>query len=166
MKNPKTKDNQGLFKGVATAYVILILHVVLIAAVGLLVVFFNGIVNHMLFVFIGAIIIITASGYIFYRRLKRQGQQLGDTLNSPIFNGRSVEVSLLGGLASFRLGESASPPLIENNRVDVHQIEPPRQLEDPETIQIRKLSELAKLYESEMISTEEFNTIKSRIMNA
>ena len=160
MNNKEKKDDQGLFKGVATAYVILILHVVLIAAVGLIVVFFSGIINYMLFIFLGAIIVIIASGYYFYRRLKRQGQQLSDTLSSPVFSGRSVEVNLLGGLASFRLGESVQPPLLEHNQIDL-----PKQLEDPEAIRIRKLSELVKLYESEMISMEEFNTLKGRIIN-
>ncbi len=160
MNNKEKKSDQGLFKGVATAYVILILHVVLIAAVGLLVVFFSGIINYMLFIFLGAVIVIIASGYYFYRRLKRQGQQLSDTLNSPTFSGRSVEVNLLGGLASFRLGESVQPSLLEHNQID-----PPRQLEDPEAKRIRKLSELVKLYENEMISTEEFNTLKGRIID-
>lgn len=159
MKNQENKDDQGLFKGVTTAYVILILHVVLIAAVGMLVVFFSGIINYMLWIFIGFLVVIIASGYYFYRRLKRQGQQLNDTLNSPIFNGRSVEVNFLGGLASFRIGGSAQPPALDTN-----QIEPPRQLEGPETMRIRKLSELVKLYENEMISVEEFNALKSRII--
>ena len=160
MNNKEKKGNQGLFKGVATAYIILILHVVLIAAVGLLVVFFSGIINYMLFIFLGATIVLIASGYYFYRRLKRQGQQLGDTLNSPVFSGRSVEVNLLGGLASFRLGESVQPKLTGTSQIDL-----PKKLEDPETMRIRKLSELVKLYENEMISSEEFNTLKSRIIN-
>jgi len=71
-----------------------------------------------------------------------------------------VEVNLLGGLASFRIGQSTQLPALSTNRAEA-----PLQLESPETTRIRKLSELAKLYENEMISMEEFDTLKSRIIN-
>jgi len=71
MNNQNKKDDPGLIKGVATAYVILILHVILVAAVGLLVVFFRGVINYMLWIFIGFVIIMIASGYYLYRRSKR-----------------------------------------------------------------------------------------------
>jgi hypothetical protein len=160
MKKHEARETQGLYKGVATAYLILILHVLLIAAMGLLVVFFGGIINYMLWIFLGFAVVIVASGYYFYRRMKRQGKQLKDILNSPAFNGRSVEISFLGGLASFRIGGNPQQPALNTDH-----IESARQLEDPESIRIRKLSELVKLYENELISAEEFNTLKSRIIN-
>jgi ABC-type transport system involved in cytochrome bd biosynthesis fused ATPase/permease subunit len=160
MNNQNKKDDPGLIKGVTTAYVILILHVILIAVVGLLVVFFRGIINYMLWIFIGFAILMITSGYYLYRRSKRQAKELNETLKSPAFNGRSVEVNLLGGLASFRIGQSTQPQALDTNRAEA-----PLQLESPETTRIRKLSELAKLYENEMISVEEFDTLKSRIIN-
>lgn len=152
--------NHGLFKGVSLAYLILILHVLLIAAVGLLVIFFRGVVNYMLWIFLGFILMILVSGYLFYRRMKHRGRQLQDTLKTPAFDGRAVEISLLGGLASFRIGESKSPPALT-----LEGTESIPQLEDAESMRLRKLSELAKLYENGLISDEEFNTIKNRIMD-
>ena len=160
MKKRENRETDGLYKGVATAYLILILHVLLIAFMGLLVVFFGGIVSYMLWIFLGFAVVIVASGYYFYRRMKRQGKELKDIVNSPAFNGRSVEISFLGGLASFRIGGNDQRPALNTDH-----IESARQLEDPESMRIRKLSELVKLYENELISTEEFNTLKSRIIN-
>ena len=160
MKKNEDRETKVLYKGVAAAYLILILHVLLIAAMGLLVVFFGGIINYMLWIFLGFSVVIVASGYYIYRRMKRQGKQLKDTLNSPAFNGRSVEISFLGGLASFRIGGNAQQPALNTDH-----IESARQLEDPENMRIRQLSELVKLYENELISVEEFNTLKSRIID-
>jgi len=160
MKKRENRETDGLYKGVATAYLILILHVLLIAVMGLLVVFFGGIVSYMLWIFLGFAVVIVTSGYYFYRRMKRQGKELKDIVNSPAFNGRAVEISFLGGLASFRLGGDDQQPLLNTDH-----IESARQLEDPESMRIRKLSELVKLYEHELISVEEFNTLKSRIIN-
>lgn len=156
----ETERSQGLYKGVTTAYLILILHVLLIAITGLLVIFFSGLVQYAGWIFIGFSVVLTISGFIFYRRLKRQGRQLKDTLNTSAFKGRNVEVSFLGGLASFRVGDSRRPPALETDHID-----PVRQLEDPETMRMRQLSELVRLYEDNLITTEEYNTLKGRIIN-
>lgn len=160
MKKRENRKTNGLYKGVATAYLILILHIFLIAAMGLLVIFFGSIIKYMFWIFLGAAAVIVVSGFYFYRRMKRQGRQLKDTLNSPAFKGRSVEISFLGGLASLRVGGNDQRPML-----DTDHIESTRQLEDPESMRIRKLSELVKLYENELISAEEFSTLKSRIIN-
>lgn len=160
MKNQPNKETQGIYKGVITAYLILLLHVLLIVALGLMVIFFGGIVSYMSWIFLGFSAAVVVSGYYFYRRMKRRGKQFRDIVNSPAFNGRSVEISLLGGLASFRVGGNDQRPMLNTDHVDSA-----RQLEDPESMRIRKLSELVKLYEHELISTEEFNTLKSRIIN-
>ncbi len=152
--------SQGLYKGVTIAYLILILHVLLIAITGLLVIFFGGLVQYAGWIFIGFSAVLTLSAFIFYRRMKRQGRQLKDILNTSAFRGRNVEISFLGGLASFRVGDSGRPPALDTDHVD-----PPRQLEDAETMQMRQLSELVKLYEDNLITTEEFNMLKGRIIN-
>ena len=53
----KAKSGQGLFKGVFVAYTILILHVLLVAAMGVLVLFFRGVVNYLPWIFAGAAVI-------------------------------------------------------------------------------------------------------------
>ena len=158
MKLPKTNEGSGLFKGVFTAYAILLLHLLLIAGLGLLVLFFRGFITYMIWVFLGGAAIILVSAWLFYRRLKSEGKNLQDVMNSPAFKGKSVEVSLMGGLASFRMGHTAEMPALEGSVSP-----PPLQLEDPNTLRIRELSELARLYENNLITLEEFQKAKANI---
>ena len=140
------------------AYFILILHVLLLAGIILLVIFLRGVTQYMLWIFLAGALAIVISGYLFYKRMKAEGRTLKETLRSPLFGGRSVEVSLLGGLASFKVGRPDGSNAIEYDR-------PPeiRQLEDPHSIQIREISELARLYEKNLITLEEYNKAKRQL---
>lgn len=164
-KPKKEKKTEGLFKGVFMAYFILIFHVVLLGAVGCLVLFFRGFVQYMLWIFLGGTALILASALYFLRRFRKEKEALGDTLRSPAFRGRSVEISLLGGMASVKLGQSQSPS--ENPALDGSGVmEPARQLEDPTTARIRELSALARLLEEDLITREEYNKVKQQIFKA
>jgi hypothetical protein len=159
VKAPKESD--GVFKSVITAYAILLLHVLLIAVLGVMVIFFRGIVSYMLWIFLGLTLLIGISAIYFYRRLKAQGRSLRDTLNSPVFNGRPVEISFLGGLASFRLGSETNAPLL-----DAGGYRDQKQLESPEAARVRELSELAHMLDTNLITLDEFEMLKKRIMNS
>ena len=154
------KNEDGIFKGVMIACFIVIFHVFLIAGVGLLVIFFRGIINYMLWIFLGGSALIIASVYLFYRRIKKEGMTLRETLNSPMFHGRAVEVSLLGGLASVKVGGgSGGVPLLENNSSPQY-----LQLEDPASVRLRELTELANLLEKNLITLDEYNEFKQQIL--
>lgn len=155
------KESDGLFKSVILAYTILALHVLLIAGLGLLVLFFRGFVNYMLWIFIGGTVALIASAIYFYRRMKTEGRTLRDILNSSTFQDRSVEVSVLGGLATLKIGKPDYPPALEAGNS-----KPIPQLEDPETAQIRELKELAHLLESDLITQEEYDQAKKKLFKA
>ena len=156
----KKKNEDSIFKGVMTAYLIVVLHVLLIAGVGLLVIFFQGIINYMLWIFLGGSALIIASVYLFYRRIKKQGMTIRETLNSPMFHGRTVEISLLGGLASVKVGGgSGSMPALENNSSTQY-----LQLEDSASVRLRKLTELADLLEKKLVTLDEYNEFKQQIL--
>jgi hypothetical protein len=160
----KKKEGDGLLKSVLLAYFILALHVLLIAGLAILVLFFRGVVNYMLWILIGGIAIVSFSLYYFFRRMRAEGRSLREVLKNPMFNGRSVEVSLLGGVATLKLGQPADPlPALENDSaMDLPQ------LEDPETSlqrEISHLSELARLLEKDLITVDEFNRAKRRLLN-
>ena len=108
------ENNESLFHSVFTAYVILILHVVLIAAIGFLILMFGGIISHMVWILLGMFVVVGASGYFFFKRLKAGGKSLGATLRQSPFHDRPVEVSLLGGLASLRIGNQRGGSLIKD----------------------------------------------------
>jgi hypothetical protein len=157
----KEKDSQ-YFKSVLMAYFILVLHVILMAALVLMVIFFRGIIDYMIWVFVGGLIAIVISGYRFYSRMKREQKTLREILNTPRFNGRSVEISFLGGLASFKIG-SANPnmPALEN-----HSSGRLPQLEDPESVRKKEFSELVRLLEKDLITLEEYNKFKKEILKS
>ena len=154
-----SKDKDGLVKSVLFAYMILALHVVLIAGIGLLVLFFRGFVEYMLWIFLAISALIAYSGYRFWRRMKTEGRTLSEMLSSPAFRGRSGEVNLLGGIASFKLGAPDARRVLPDETAP-----PPRQLEDPETARIRELSELARLLEKDLITLDEYNQAKRRLL--
>ena len=159
MADIKTKTDDGTVRGVLLAYLVLILHLVLIALLGILVLFFRGIVNYMLWIFIGGSVLIGISAWLIYRRIKREGKSLGEMLRTSDFRGRSVEISLLGGFASMKIGDSGAPPLLATRTAL-----PTHQLEDGTTQRVRELSELARLFEKELITLEEYESAKQLLL--
>jgi hypothetical protein len=122
----KKKEGDGLVKSVLLAYFILALHVLLIAGMAILVLFFRGVVNYMLWIFLGGIVLVALSAFYFIRRMRAEGKSLREMLRNPMFNGRSVEVSLLGGMATVKLGQSSQPPAIGHDpAVDLPRLEDP-----------------------------------------
>ena len=111
-------ENEGLFKGVMLAYVILILHVLFVVMLGFLVLFFRGVVQYMPIIFLGGTALITLSAWLFYRKMKREGRTLKETLQSSAFQGRPVEISLMGGMASLKVGTPGSAPAVESPTAD------------------------------------------------
>ncbi|MBW1759496.1 MAG: SHOCT domain-containing protein [Deltaproteobacteria bacterium] len=157
----KKKEQNGVLKSVFVAYFILVLHVVLLVGIGLMVIFFRGIVNYIAWIFAGGSIFIIIAGYLFYRRMKKEKKSLKEMLALPQFQGRSVEVSLLGGFASLKLGKPESVPLIEDNSfANLHQ------LEDPAVIRIKELGELSRLLEKGLITRDEYNKAKQELFNS
>ena len=157
----KEKESQH-FKSILMAYFILVLHVILVAGLVLMVIFFRGIINYMVWIFLGGLIAILASGYHFYKRMKREGKTLREILNSHRYSGRSVEISVLGGLASLKIGGAHNTP----PALDTHSSGHRRQLEDPESIRYKEFSELVRLLENDLITFEEYNKFKEQIFKS
>jgi hypothetical protein len=159
----KKKEDNGLVRSVLLAYLILVLHVLLIAGVAILVLFFRGVVNYMLWIFLGGVVLIGLSAFYFIRRMRAEGRSLSEMLRNPMFNGRSVEVSLLGGMATVKLGHSSRQPAIEHDAA----MDIPR-LEDPDASRSRDVSELAalaRMLEKDLITVDEFNKAKRHLLN-
>jgi len=157
----KEKESKHL-KSVLVAYFILVLHVILVAGLVLMVIFFRGLLNYMIWIFLGGLIAILASGYHFYRRMKMEGKTLREILNSHRYSGRSVEVSILGGLASLKIGGAQYTPPALDSKTSGHL----RQLEDPESIRYKEFSELVRLLENDLITLEEYNKFKEKIFKS
>lgn len=148
-------------KSVMMAYLILVLHVVLLVGLGILVFFFRGIVHYMLWIVLFGGLGILASGYWFYRRMKAEGRSLRETLNSPLFRNKTVEISLLGGLAQFRVGQPNGRPLLDQDRSD-----DTHQLEWSGDTPVQELTELARLLQSGLITPDEYEKAKQQLFRS
>ena len=127
-----------------------------------MVIFFRGVIEHMLWVILGATVLFILSGLLIYWRIKSKGKKMfHDIENSSLFQGRSFEVSFLSGLASLKFGRSDGLKTIEDQSTEAK-----FQLEDPETIRIRELTELARMYEKNLITSEEYKRAKDQVLKS
>jgi hypothetical protein len=162
MKN-KTHDSsqpqESIFKGVLLAYFVLIFHVVLIIGLGVIMLFFGGVVAYLPWILALGIVAVLGSCYLWWQHLKKRGKKLRDILRDPLFEGRSVEVTLLGGLASFKLGQPKEPLTIGHSAS-----EGPRQIQDSTTRHAEELTKLALLLKQDLITIDEYLEAKKDIM--
>lgn len=158
----KYKRNDGsVIKGVFIAYFILLFHVVMLAAVGLLVLFFSGIVNYLLWILLGGFGLIIVSGYMMVRYLRKKGGSLVKILTLPEFRGKNIEVSVMGGLASVKIsGDESQPHMIGTDTGTRHESGTP----DEASSEIRDLTRLADLLEDNLITRDEYQQAKQRLL--
>ena len=162
MKLKKT-DKEGLFKSIFTAYFILLLHVFLLAGVGLTVVLFKGVYHYLPWIMAALGLAVVALAFLIYRRMKQSTSQIQDILGVPEFRDRTVEVRLLGGLASFKINApeansaTALPPpdVVQDNTLLIESAVDRTQ---------RKMLELNTLYEKELITEEEYQDARQRLI--
>lgn len=157
-----TTDKPGseLFKGVMLAHLILGLHLVLFALIGLLVIFFGGIARYWGWILLAGLALAGFAAWIVYRKLKAQGRNIVKDLRGvSVPSGSTLEVSFLGGLASVKFARPAhAAPQIAAPAA-------PALLEDPESQRIRELTTLAQMYERKLLTLEEFERAKGAILN-
>ncbi|MBN2645881.1 MAG: SHOCT domain-containing protein [Desulfuromonadaceae bacterium] len=149
-------ENSGIVKNIFAGYFILLLHVLLLVLLGLFIVFFRGLVVYMPWILGGGLALLLLSALWFYRRYRQGKTSLQQTL-SAVPKNRAVEISLLGGLASVRVGGVGA-----NGAVGPA----PLQLEDPETSRVRQLDRLMSMYDQGLIDKEEFMALKKEVMPA
>ena len=156
----KKRDSEGVFKSLFAAYFVLLLHVFLLAGTGITVVLFKGVYNYLPWIMGGIGISILSLFWFFYRKMRQGSTDLKEMLSFPEFSGRTVEVKLLGGLASFKVhGNNDQMPLLGHTQASHLQL--PLQSDALD----RRLSYLAELYEHDIITREELDIAKQRIFN-
>lgn len=155
-------DKDGLFKSIFTAYAILLLHLLLLAGAGIAVVLFKGVYHYLPWImgFIGLAVL--AGGFLYYRRLSRSSSDISRFFSMPGLEDRTIDVKLLGGLASFKISPRENGhTCLEQNPV----VSPAGLINDTishETEQ--KILKLTTLLEKNLITTEEFETTKQKIL--
>ena len=146
--SPGSQPSENIFRGVLLAHVVLALHVVIIFGLGACLFFFGGIVRYLPWVLAFGGLIIVGSVYLWWKHVKKRGRKLKDILKDPLFQGRTIEVSLLGGLANIRLGQGDEPVALPHER--------PRELPAPGADHAKKLADLARLLKDDLITIDEY----------
>lgn len=166
----KKQDRDGMFKSLFAAYFVLLLHVFLIAGIGITIVLFKGVYHYLPWILGGIALLIIVLFWIIYLKIKRSSTDIKEVLNHPAFQNRNVEIKLLGGMASFKIDSTGTVlpgqeqiNLIQDQSGQSHAYQLP-QLEDGHRNIEQRLSELADLYNKEMIDDNEYDMAKKRIL--
>lgn len=158
----RKKDKDGLFKNIFVAYFILLLHVFLLAGIGLTVVLFEGVYHYLPWIMAGIAILVLAIAWLIYHRMKETSSSLSEVLGTPEFRDRAVEIRLLGGLASFEIKAKEQPFL--PNHTGLSPYSDARLIESASDRAERKLLELNRLYEKDLITKEELEKARQNII--
>ena len=161
MSNNDSKEKYATSGGIFAGYFVIVLHVLLIFGLALVVIFLRGINEYLTWILLGGMFLILGSGYFFYRKIKNDNKKLRDILNDPAFQGKSLEISFLGGMASLKVSQS---PLTQTS-LNQGEHSPAPQLEDSHSIQVRELTQIAHLLENNLISQEEYERLKKNVLN-
>ena len=86
------KAENTIFKNIFAAFLILIMHVLLVAGIGVLILFFYGIINHIVWVILG-VSCLSAGGYWFYKRMRSDVKDLKNIAGDSL-KGKNIDVSL------------------------------------------------------------------------
>jgi len=155
------KPGFDLFKGVMLAHLILGLHIVIFALIGLLVIFFGGIARYWGWILMGGLAVVASAAFFVYRRLKAQGRSLARELRGvSVPAGSTLEVSFLGGLAAVKFARPG------HSKREIAATSAPALLEDAETQRVRELTALADMYEKNLLTREEFERAKAAILSS
>ena len=152
----KLSEN-ALFKSITVAFLILIMHVLLIGGVGILVLLVSGIINHTAWFLVG-IALLAVGAYMLYKRIKVDSKKLKEAVGD--LRDRNVEISLLGGVATMKISSS-------NTDINTRQItsDGTRLLTSPPSGNAQQLTELSRLYEKELLTREEYETAKKELFS-
>lgn len=162
MTSTNKKESNGMMKSIFAAHLILVLHVLLIAGLGCLILFFGVIVQYLIWILIIGSAGIFLAGYLFKRKMVREGRQLRDMLSLPSLRGKTIEVSILGGMASLRLENPGSSATSQRLGLPDQR----GYLLESESYQLRELSELVDLLNKNLITLDEYNKFKTKLIDS
>lgn len=158
----RKKDKDGVFKNIFVAYFILLLHVFLLAGIGLSVVLFKGVYHYLPWIMGGIAVLVLAIAWIIYARMRATSSSLSEVLGTPEFQDRAVEIRLLGGLATFEIKAKEQPLLPDHTGLSSYS--DAQLIESADDRAERKLLELNALYEKDLITEKEFEKARRSII--
>lgn len=156
------QKNDGVAGSVFLAYSILLVHIGIVALLGLLVILFGGIANYFFWIIFGGAAMVLGAAYFFLKKMKSEQEAIRRLMQLPEFRGKNIEISFLGGAASVKVG-TPNANTIEMKTIDTATTP---LLETDARSRIKDLGELSRLYENGMITAEEYERLKKALLDA
>jgi len=164
MKLNKT-DKEGVFKNIFIAYFILLFHVVLLAGIAVFVVLIKGFFEYLPWIMAGAGLLVALCVWLVIRQMRKNSAQIQDILSNEQLNHRNVEISFMGGLASFKVKSNAEDTRRLLTYPEPDNLSPDTRLIETDTDKAeRKMNQLNALYEKDLITKEEFDQARQSII--
>lgn len=162
----KNTDKEGVFKNIFIAYFILLFHVVLLAGIAIFVVLIKGFFEYLPWIMAGAGLLIVLCAWLVIRQMRKHSQQIQDIMSNEQLKNRNVEISFMGGLASFKINskEQDTGRLLASPEPDGHPSADIRLIETDGDRAERKMNQLNALYEKDLITKEEFDKARQSII--
>ncbi|MCP4022779.1 MAG: SHOCT domain-containing protein [Desulfobacteraceae bacterium] len=160
----KPQDKYGTLKSICIAYFILFIHVFLLAGIGLLVILFQGVYQYLPWILSGIAICVLGMAIVFYKKMRKSSANIRDILAFPEFRDRTIEIKLLGGMASFTLKAKEENHMLIDQTAALEYKDrqlPAQTISETE----RKIIQLATLYEHKLLTKDEFKKKKQDIIN-
>jgi hypothetical protein len=150
-------EENHLVNSLFLATVILLFHVMLIAAIGVMVLLLHGLMNYMVWILLAGFLLAAGSVYLFFRYMNRTGgKALQKMLSLPEIKGKNIEIRFLGGIASLKIRNEME----DKAKIGSNVISSPLQIEDTQTACVRELAALATLLEKNLITDDEYHQAK------
>jgi hypothetical protein len=157
----KGNEDPGILRGIMLAHLVLLLQAPLVMGIAVLIIFLNGLLSYLPVIFFTGLTIAGGSAYIIYRRLKLHGKSLKNVLDSPAFSGKSIEIQLLGGVASIKIDSSGNKHTLPEDKASGHEFLQEHQMDTRQN----KLIELARALENDRIDTVACNKANKDLHN-
>ncbi len=174
MANDKEKDSKFFQSDTWTGYSIIAIHLVFVIVLATSIIFIQTLAAYLEYVIAGGVIFLLVSFLFFYRKFRKNGHQLVETLQQTSSRyGQSIKIDLLGGLASISINS-------QNQKPDSRYQLPPAGRGDSGAVQAlpattgsekdgearNELLRLAELYDRKLINQEEFDLFKKNLLTS
>jgi hypothetical protein len=161
----KKSDKEGVFKNIFIAYFILLFHVVLLAGIAVFVVLIKGFFEYLPWIMAGAGLLVALCVWLVIRQMRKNSAQIQDILSNEQLKHRNVEISFMGGLASFKVKSNAEDTRRLLTYPEPDNLSPDTRLIETDTDKAeRKMNQLNALYEKDLITKEEFDQARQSII--
>jgi hypothetical protein len=129
------------------------------------VVLIKGFFEYLPWIMAGAGLLVALCVWLVIRQMRKNSAQIQDILSNEQLTHRNVEISFMGGLASFKVKSNAEDTRRLLTYPEPDNLSPDTRLIETDTDKAeRKMNQLNALYEKDLITKEEFDQARQSII--